>query len=69
MRTPHIAWDWQPAVFRPPFTVIDVEHGYKVTADAKYFRWTVAHILGGTPEEAERLLDLVRIRYEMEVRE
>ncbi len=75
MGTPHISWDWQPAVFGPPFTVElnrDSERP-DITVYAKHpqIQWIVVRARGDledlTDEFAQNLLALVEVRYGAEV--
>lgn len=63
-----IFWDWQPKCFKPPFEIVAADddgdardicaHG------ANRNSWIVARIKHGTLEDAQRLLDTVKLRYE-----
>jgi hypothetical protein len=73
MELADLNWDWRPKYFRPPFTLwCDKEYDetrfvvIAVGSAPHRAEWHVASIRDATREQAENLLDLVRIRYETE---
>ena len=67
-------WDWQPKHFGPPFFILTKPYAIHVMGTMRnglhWYVFGIARFVDGvdqdTPQTAETMLALVRMRYEME---